>query len=591
MSSRIRVLDEQTINKIAAGEVIENPASVVKELVENALDAEATEICVEIRGGGRQLIRVTDNGHGMNADDALLCLERHATSKMRQIDDLHSLNTMGFRGEAIPSIASISKLTMLTCANENNEGTLVIVDGGRIIKCTPAAKSQGTTIEVKSLFFNVPVRKKFQRSPAYDVNEILKVISFQALAHPSIKFQLISNQKNLLMAHLPKGNSFQEKLGGRIPEVLGSDFFVGMCPAERKHKEYKLSGFIGLPAYTRHNRTGQYVFINERAVFSPLISYAVREGYGPTLPTNRHPVFVLHITMSGSLVDVNVHPQKREVRLRQVRDLREMIIFSVEEALQQTGISTPSTSVAFHETPSFAVAPPPIQSPIPQAPEPPSNWTPSPQQEEETIPNHEPAPLFEQEIAVPEPKVLTTLQGYLLLTSNSGGLKLVDQRAAHSRILYERLMDQEKGTQQIQTQNLLIPYTLDFSRIEAEILKENLDSLNRLGIHIQEFGNQSFIVQAIPQNWVDANIHQLVTDMINELREFHREGVIKKDREKHVALAAGRAAVSQKKLLSLEEGQALIKQLYQCLSPYICPHGKPTMIEITHEEINKQFQR
>ena len=230
-SSKIRVLDEHTINKMAAGEVIESPASVVKELVENSLDAQATDICVEIKSGGRQLIRVTDNGCGMNPDDALLCLERHATSKIKEVEDIQSIFTMGFRGEAIPSIASISKFILLTCAQEG-KGTLLIVEGGKIIQCGEAVRSQGTTIEVKSLFFNVPVRKKFQKSPAYDANEILKIITILSLGHPHVKFQMIDNEKSVLQTGMPIETDFKEQMKDRIATVLGAEFIKACSPLD-----------------------------------------------------------------------------------------------------------------------------------------------------------------------------------------------------------------------------------------------------------------------------------------------------------------------------------------------------------------------
>lgn len=336
MPSKIRVLDERTINQIAAGEVIENPASVVKELVENAIDAGSTDICIEIKGGGRQLIRVSDNGCGMIQDDALLCLERHATSKIRNVDDIYAIGTMGFRGEAIPSIAAISKFTLMTCYKGENKGTMVSVEGGKILQSTPVVHAPGTTVEVKSLFFNVPVRKKFQRSPAYDANEILKMISQIALGYPEIKFQLMSDQKTILTA--PTTNSeatFQEKLKQRIKDILGMDFVETSYSVSGAQEGYKLQGLIGMPAFTRHNRSGQYLFINRRAVVSPLIGYAVRAGYGTTLSTQRHPVYALHLTVPGELVDVNVHPQKREVRLRQEQILREMVVAAIRDALQQ----------------------------------------------------------------------------------------------------------------------------------------------------------------------------------------------------------------------------------------------------------------
>ncbi|NGX42150.1 MAG: hypothetical protein K940chlam7_00427, partial [Chlamydiae bacterium] len=563
--------------------------------------ADATEICVEIKGGGRQLIRITDNGYGMNRDDAVLCFERHATSKISEIDDIHSLVTMGFRGEAIPSIGSISKLTLLTCTENEEEGTLVIVDGGRIVNCSPAARSPGTTIEVKSLFFNVPVRKKFQKSPTYDASEILKVVSIQALAHPSIKFQLISNQKNLLLVNTSQGSTLQELAGGRISSVLGSDFFAGTCPVEREHNQFKVTGFIGLPAYTRHNRTGQYLFINQRAVFSPLISYAVREAYGTTLATNRHPVFVLYATLPGSLVDVNVHPQKREVRLRQGQALREMVLYSVEDALQKAGIHSTVASYAFSEPPSFTIdspveAPPPPPPP-PSEPEPVIDWTsppspPTPTKKAEEPPHVEVSvPLFETEETPRPSRVVATIPGFLLLSTECDSWQLVDQRAAHSRVLYEKLVEQSENSSKLEVQQLLIPYTLEMTPIEAAVLNENISVLQQLGVNIQDFGNNSFIIHALPQMWVEANIQQLITEIVNDLREYQSDGAAKQEKEKRIARAAGRAAVPQKKKLTIEEGQSLVNQLMKCKFSHQCPYGKPTIVEMTHKDISKQFQK
>lgn len=459
MPSKIRVLSEHTINKIAAGEVIENPSSVVKELVENSLDAGATDICVEIKGGGRQLVRITDDGCGMNADDALLCLERHATSKIREVEDLHTLGTMGFRGEAVPSIAAISKFTLLTCPQEQpSTGTMLIVDGGKIIKCCPAACATGTTIEVKSLFFNVPVRKKFQKSPAYDTNEILKMLSLLALGHPDIKFQLISNQQTILTTPISQAATFLDKLGERIATVLGKDFFAFTCPLEGSKGDIRLRGFIGQPTYSRHNRTGQYLFINGRGVFSPLISYTIRDGFGPSLGTNRHPVFVLHLELPGSLIDVNVHPQKREVRLRQEAILRDLLVQSVEQALQKKGLAL---EVELPDLPpTFAPSPFPkysfSQVTDDESPKPSVQWN-APVLKNSYRPSppplyirQEPEPLlFNEPPKSPQvPRVLTTIPSYIIVEptslerSREGGLCLVDQRAAHARIIYEKLCRQ-----------------------------------------------------------------------------------------------------------------------------------------------------
>ncbi|MGA8164967.1 MAG: DNA mismatch repair endonuclease MutL [Waddliaceae bacterium] len=586
-SSRIRILDDQTINTIAAGEVVENPASVVKELIENALDAGSKDLCIEVKGGGRQLIRVSDDGHGMSKDDAVLCLERHATSKIRRVDDIHSLTSMGFRGEAIPSIASISKLTLLTCPNKENEGTLVIVEGGRMNKCVEAARSQGTTVEVKSLFFNVPARKKFQRSPTYDTNEILKIATLQALAHPEIRFQLISDQTTLLQANCSQEKVFAKRLGDRISTVLGKDFSAGLCPIEREHKGIRLSGFLGLPASTRPNRTGQYLFVNRRPVSSLLISYSVKDGYGPALPSGRYPLFVLHLTIPGSLVDVNVHPQKREVRFRQERELRELMKISVEEALQLP--PSPIPSFVLPESREFSIKP---HFKPPDLTSPKGDW-----EYKETAAAQEAASLsedpklpFPKKAASPGTKVAVTLPGYLLLFSESGGLKLVDQRAAHSRILYETLLKREKGSNHIAVQHLLIPDTLDLTPPEAAKLKEHLDYFHALGFAIREFGQHSFIIHAVPQLWAEVNIQQFFRDSLHSIGEGRQEDTAANHREKEIAHVASRLAISQNKQLSLQEAQALVDQLHRCDSPYLCPHGKPTIVVMSKEEIDKRFQ-
>lgn len=278
----------------------------------------------------------------MSQDDALLSLERHATSKIREVEDIEALITMGFRGEAIPSIASISKFSLLTRPRSDNpsqegKGTLILVDGGRLISCSPAARSPGTTIEVKSIFFNVPVRRKFQKSPASDSQEILKMLGLLALGHPTVQFELISDQKTLLKTTTSRTENppFKEMLGKRIESVLGAEYASSLMPLKFNNGPYELEGFIGNPSSHKPNRTGQHLFINQRSVYSPLIAAAIREGYGTMLPTLRYPLFVLHLRMPGSLVDVNVHPQKKEVRLRQEYQLKEMIIQGVQTALRR----------------------------------------------------------------------------------------------------------------------------------------------------------------------------------------------------------------------------------------------------------------
>lgn len=623
MSSKIRVLSDLTINKIAAGEVVENPASVVKELIENALDAGSTEICIEIKGGGRQLIRVSDNGCGMSSDDALLCLERHATSKIRDIEDIYALQTMGFRGEAIPSIAAISKFTLLTClqkeGEKNQEGTLITVEGGKLLSSSPATRSPGTTIEVKSLFFNIPVRKKFQKSPAYDTQEILKVVSLLALGYPAIQFELVSDQKSLFKTSMPlMTHSFSEQLGQRMESALGREFFTSTCPISFQKSPYQLTGFIGLPAYHRHNRTGQYLFINQRAVYSPFISFAIKEGYGTTLPLNRHPVFVLHLDMPGSLVDINVHPQKKEVRLRQETYLKESLVEAIQIGLKNQGFSQETVdpfqpSYASLLSPPFTVAEDPgamkmmaphwpassspsFASPLSS----PNIWQNAAFYVKET--DYTPSSLFDLAPVKSSPRVLATIKGYIILDAASlnmhhfsgykgqDGMYLVDQKRAHTRIHYERFLKNltDNAPHSTDQQALLIPFTCDFSPLEAIRLKDHLPLLNKMGFGIQEFGENSFIIDSVPQVVKKEHIQDCLTQIIQDLQEEDTKR-IQREKEKQMALAASRASLPSTAHLSFDEAQALLNQLFECETPLQCPFGRPIMAYLAPEELTKYF--
>ncbi|MDP1836086.1 MAG: DNA mismatch repair endonuclease MutL [Chlamydiales bacterium] len=587
MAARIRVLTEDTINKIAAGEVVENSASVIKELVENSLDAGSTEIFVEIKGGGRQLIRVTDNGHGMHQDDALLCLERHATSKIRQAEDLEQIGTLGFRGEAIPTIAAISKFTLLTCPSESSseEATMVIVDGGKISTCCSAVRQPGTTIEVKNLFFNVPARRKFQKSPAHDANEVLKTLSNLALAYPKITFELISDQESLLKT---RGT---EDLAERVRAVLGNEFFEQCTKVSHEHEGCRLEGFVGLPIYSRPNRTGQHLFINGRAVISPLIAHLVREAYGTALPTNRYPLFALQLTVPGDFVDVNVHPQKREVRLRQNDFFRELMLRGVGKALQQSAHTLTAPDVNF-----FAPNPVPL-SPL-LAPLP---WEEAPP-EPELIIREIPQPTFTSSAPnntlfatkVAAPRAVAVIRGYIILDPAScthmlngvdATLLLLDQRAAHHRILFERL--QHHSSPHIQP--LLIPLTVEFSTVEAACIREVTSQLRSLGLEIEEFGQNTFLVRAVPAELEASDASTLLSELVEQLRQFSSDSVRSLEKEKRLSLIASRLAVRRKRHLNLPEAQHLIEELFKCDSPLQCPQGYPTLLALSDRDLAKQF--
>ena len=570
MASKIRVLDEHTINQIAAGEVIENPASVVKELVENSLDAGAAEIHVEIRAGGRQLIRVTDNGCGMSEDDALLCLERHATSKIRAHDDLNAVSTMGFRGEAMPSIAAISKFTLLTCA-QGEEGTLLAVDGGKIVQCGPAVRSQGTTIEVKSLFFNVPVRRKFQKTPVHDANDILRMMTQLALANPEVRFALVNNQSSMLEA---AAGSFHD----RVKNVLGDDFLREMRFVEQSAGDLHLKGFVGSSQASRPNRMGQFLLLNRRPVSCPAVAYAIREAYGTALGTHRFPAFVLHLTIPGELVDVNVHPQKREVRLRRTEPIKQLLQQSVDRALNlRTSLPLSQPKEALETVPW--VAPRESWSSVRAEARPLSMLS---------LPVPHPAASIVQPLITP-PSPVSTIPGYVILDARTcpmpgEGLFLLDQRAAHQRIVLERT---EKKESTAESQPLLIPQTHEFSPPEAASLREFLADLHCLGYEISDLGKNTFAVHAVPLELERADLKTVLREFLDELSASSHES----DRLRRMVQAASRLAMPKNRWISMEEARRLLTALVRCACPWVCPYGRPTIACISSDQLAKFMEK
>lgn len=613
MSSKIRILDEQTINQIAAGEVIENPASVVKELVDNSIDSGATEIRIEIIAGGRQLIRISDNGCGMSQDDALLSFERHATSKIKSLDDISLIASMGFRGEAVPSIASISKYTLLT-SSKDSKGTLIIVEGGKIIKCCSAERSQGTTTEVKSLFFNVPVRKKFQRSPNFDIQEIAKMTTKLALAYPEIKFELISNEEILIQTEKSTDSPFKNLLFSRIQDLLGKEFLESTSYLYLNDCEMTIEGYLSLPSFTKHNRTGQFLFINKRPVFSSFIQNAIREGFGTTLSNNRHPQFVIHLTLPNDMVDINVHPQKKEVRLRQEALIKKFIIRSVDSSLHQSGISSffiNEKEEGSHPVDHFAGFSTDVDHYFFSS-------------TEKSVPSYKPQPNFnfskeeptykpqlnlnfsmEEPLAIKEeiqsdflssirsialPKVIRTFPGYILLEKEDlkESIVLMDQKAAHTRILFENLKKQNEK-KDIESQSLLVPYTLQLTAEESSILLNLLDQLNNFGIFIKEFGKNTFIIDEISSFLSHVDIVSLIHSLIHDFQNID-EVKLSLEMEKRLAGLASKNSLSIKKKLSFIEAESLLKQLYACNQTTLCPNGKPILVSLGEKEIAKFFE-
>jgi len=571
--ARIQVLSDQTINQIAAGEVVENAASVVKELVENAVDAGATEVDVWIRAGGRQLIRVADNGSGMVRDDALLCLERHATSKIRSVDDLVGVASMGFRGEAIPSIASVSKM-VITTAPEEGPGSQIVVEGGKILTCQEAARSRGTTVEVKALFYNVPVRKGFQKSVGHETGEVHRTCTQLALAHPLVRLRLYNQEQEMLKGIACPSASFSEALKQRVAELLGDNFARGMEAIEAEEGGVRLRGFVANPALSRPTRRGQYLFINGRPVVSREISEAMREAYGTRLPAGRHPVFVLHLDLSGDAVDVNVHPQKREVRLKAAGPIRILLEQTIMNAF-----SAPSEALA----PRVVTAPTMARATMAREG---VEVFDLPWQEQEVV---KPEPVAVEAPLVELPlHLLGRLGDYLLFdiatlpesikVGAEEGLLLVSRSAAEARILYETLLEPGK----VQSQGLLVPLTVELLPDEAMALELQLSGLSEMGFEVRPFGKQTFAIEALPPT-VDAADAKL---LLQEVASAAEGAALERER---LAKAAACAVASHRALMP-SEAVALVRRLWQCKIIGQCPRGRPTYSIMAIDELEKKFK-
>lgn len=523
--AKIRLLDEITINQIAAGEVIENPSSVVKELVENAIDSGATEIHIETKGGGRGLVKVVDNGCGMESDDLLLALERHATSKLHAAHELHSLTTLGFRGEALPSIASVSKLNVHSAAVEGR-GHLLAIEGGRVGKIFPYPRRQGTTIEVKSLFFNVPVRKKFQKSVGQDTGEITKVITYFALSYPLVSFSWMHDEK--LQFNFLANDPWEERL--RV--LLGEEWMANSLPIERSQNKLALRGRISRPNYHRPNRTGQYLFINGRAVISPFVAAKILKGYATRLSPHRYPLFVLHLHLPPSWIDVNVHPQKKEVRLKSEPEIASFLMEAISRSLEK------KEAVPIHTLPRV-VFPDGLTD---------DHWIVS-----ESEPVYQ-APLFEQKpLLKPSIRILTKL-GIFFFVQTEEGICVIDGARARERVIFDHLhVEKERKA----SQSLLLPIQLTVTGKEKLLLCEHLERLNEKGIGIRHFGQDTFVIDAIPPLLETSEISDFIFSYL-------KEGKLPQDMSQ--CLKRGE--------ISLEAAQALIEKLWQCQDREYTPNGK-----------------
>ena len=612
--SRIALLSEEVASQVAAGEVIERPASVVKELVENSIDARAGKIEVLIRRGGSSMIRVVDDGMGMDRDDALLCLERHATSKIRTGLDLAAISTLGFRGEALPSIASVSRFRLTTREHGALAGTDIAVNGGKIEHVREGGDAPGTQIEVRSLFYNLPARRKFLRTENTESSHVEHQLHLQAIGHPNVGFVLVNDDR--VIHQLPPAANLVE----RIRDLRGSALAAELLEVpDEEIGGIRLRGFIGKPGVSRSSRAQQLVFINGRAVENPTINFALREGYHTALMKGQYPVTFLFLDMDPAAVDVNVHPAKREVRFRDPGDVRELVVERIRHAIEggrshwsaafrvperELPVETSAAAEAEEGNANSELGPAPSQDPNLQ----PESMLP-------LIPVHEQVTLRQDwaalpiqpvpEAAVPsapvpprsvasrpdaEFRIIGVLGRLYIIMENSDGLVLVDQHAAHERILFEELR-RRMETQGVPAQRLLMPVTMQLAPRDSDWVAQNIETLQKMGIGIESFGPGTWKIDSLPQFLKGSDPAPLFREIIDELRQASGTSSRLRLGEDVIATTVCRHAVKARDVLREPEMVRLIQDLLRCEMPYCCPHGRPTMIQISYSELERKFGR
>ncbi|MBL9209044.1 MAG: DNA mismatch repair endonuclease MutL [Opitutaceae bacterium] len=599
--AKVRILHDRVANQIAAGEVIERPAAVVKELVENALDAGATRIEVEFRHGGRSLMRIEDNGQGMSRDDALLALERHATSKIVEAADLDRLASYGFRGEALPSIASVSRFLMQTREAGSDVGSEILVNGGKFVHVRECGRPVGTRIEVTHLFNSVPARRKFLKTDATEAAHIVHCVRLYALACPRTAFTLIEDGRVIFRS--PECSTLEE----RVTEIFGRQIAESLVPVACAEPGLRLTGLIGRPGVGRSTRHEMIVFVNARPVDSRTLNYALIESYSESLPKGRYPLAFVFFECDPASVDVNVHPAKREIRFRSEPQVRSFVIRSVLQTLRQgaeparmdpprpvgeqaTAVSAPVPM----PVPSRALPSPPASAahgPVPLSSPPRAAFAPAGTGTAATAASMPPAtpPPVPAATAVPAWTFVGLAHGTFALFETAAGIVLLDRRAAHERVWYERLREQFRAGA-VPSQRLLLPVPLELDAIAAALLLDRLAFLRTHGFDVAEFGRNFFRIEGLPAWMEPADAEPFLRDLIGGFRD----GSIP-DRDTDLArdVLARLAAAKAIKLPNAGEDQvrALVAQLFGTRSPLTSPAGRPTYIELNHAELARRFQR
>ncbi len=595
---RIRLMSETLASQVAAGEVVERPASVVKELVENSLDAGARSIEVMIRRGGNALVRVIDDGCGMDRDDALLSLERHATSKISRAEDLAAISTLGFRGEALPSIASVSRFRLSTREPEAVAGTEIIVQGGRIETVRDGGEAPGTQVEVRSLFYNLPARRKFLRTENTEARNVEHQLHLQAIGHPGVAFAYVRDET--VVFQLPPTTD----LRARVRDLHGAELAGRLLDVPEGNGPVRVRGMIGEAGVSRQTRALQYVFVNGRAVESPVLHAALREGYHTALMKGQFPVCFLFVELDPAAVDVNVHPAKREVRFRDPSSVREAVVNALQRTLEEGRRDWQEQFRPAPAGPDVSLPPPAAMAPValPGATPFPAAPVPEPDLSGLAAPSFA-SPRMQRPEPPPEPgaapatpahdgrfQIIGVLNKLYVLMENANGLVLVDQHAAHERILFEELRRrlEEQG---VPSQRLLLAQTFELPPRDAAWVERNAETLQKMGIGIEPFGANSFKIDSLPAFLHVTDPVQFMRHVIDELKTSASSSSPMRLGEDMIAKTVCRHAVKANDPLRYPELEKLIGDLLECELPYCCPHGRPTMIQISHAELEKKFGR
>jgi DNA mismatch repair protein MutL len=589
----IRILPSQLIDQIAAGEVVERPASVVKELVENSLDAGARSISVDVEGGGARLIRVGDDGCGIPRAELELALSRHATSKIATLEDLEGLVSLGFRGEALPSIASVARLTLTSRVSSDEHAWQISSDGGAVGAPRPAARPYGTTVEVRDLFFNTPARRKFQRSEKTELAHVDATLRNLALARCDVEFRLTSNGRAVLTLPAADGREAEER---RMAAICGDEFMQNARFFSRTIEGLALRGWLAAPAFSRSQADMQFTFVNERFVRDKLLRHAVRLGYQDVLFQARQPAYVVHLTLDARRVDVNAHPAKLEIRFRDSQLVHDFVFRTVETVLASTldragdaaaapvrGADLRATYVGAQQTH--------LALPVAGA-----------AQVRERMAAY--VPLYERLHAKPRATAgdadgapipplgyaLAQLAGVYVLAQNASGLIIVDMHAAHERITYEKLkMALEKD--RLLSRRLLVPISFDVSAREADLVEQFADELAAVGLELVRRGPQQVAVSAVPLLLEGEDVEPMVRDLLSDLAEGQGVGRLEARSLELLATMACHAAVRANRRLSIEEMNALLREMERTERSEACNHGRPTWTSVTLEDLDRLFLR